>query len=80
MSTSRAREVWRHRERGDVYLVELEGDRVLAASGPVPADELEPGATAWKDASLGRSPAYSSKAAELERRRDEFEREPLERP
>jgi hypothetical protein len=80
MSTSRAREVWRHRERGEAYLVEVEGNRVLAVNGPVDEDELEAAATAWKDASLGRSPAYSAEAAELERRRNEFTREALERP
>ena len=79
MSTSRSREIWRHRD-GDAYLVELEDDRVLAATGPVGEDELGAAATAWKDASLGRSPAFSPEAADLERRRNEFTREPLERP
>ena len=79
MSTSRSREIWRHRD-GDAYLVELEDDRVLAATGPVGEDELGAAATAWKDASLGRSPAFSPEAADLERRRDQFTREPLERP
>lgn len=77
--TSRSREIWRHRD-GDTYLVELEDDRVLSANGPVGPDELAAEATAWKDAALGRSPAYSPEAADLERRRDEFTREPLERP
>jgi hypothetical protein len=80
VATSRGREIWRHRESGDAYLVELEDDRVLAANGPVAEDELEEAAIAWKDASLGRSPGYTAEAADLERRRDEFAPEPLDRP
>jgi hypothetical protein len=80
MPGTRSREIWRHRERGDAYLVELEDDRVIAASGPVGPDELEGAAVAWKDASLGRSPGFTAEAATLEAARDEFDREPLPRP
>ena len=80
MATSRGREIWRDRESGEAYLVELEDGRVIAASGPVGEDELDGAAVAWKDASLGRSPGYTPEAAELERRREEFVREPLDRP
>ena len=79
METGRSREIWRH-SGGEAYLVELEDERVLAVHGPVGEGELDAAATAWKDASLGRSPAFSPEAAELDRRRDEFSREPLERP
>ena len=78
MSTSRDREIWRHRETGEAYLVELEGGRVVSANGPVGEDELGEDALAYKHAAQGRSPAFTAEATELDRRRDEFEREPLE--
>lgn len=78
MSTRRERELWRDRETGERWLVELEDGRVLAASGPVSDDELSGDALAFKEAAHGRTPAFSEEAAELERRRDEFEREPLD--
>lgn len=80
MSTSRAREIWRHRERRDAFLVELEGDRVVSAEGPLGEDELGERALAWKQAAAGRTPAFTAAAAELESRRDEFERERVEAP
>ncbi len=80
MSTSRAREVWRHRETGEAYLVELEDGRVVSANGPVGEDELGGEALAYKHAAQGRSPAFTAEAAELDGRRDEFDREPLDAP
>jgi len=77
MSTSRAREIWRHRETGEAYLVELEGDRVVSANGPVGEDELRDEALAYKHAAQGRSPAFTPEAAALDGRRGEFDREPL---
>jgi hypothetical protein len=80
MSTSRVREIWRHRERGDAYLVEVEGDRVVSAEGPLSGDQLSERALAWKQAAGGRAPAFTPDAAELDGRRDEFERERVEAP
>jgi hypothetical protein len=80
MSTSRVREIWRHRKRGDAYLVELEDDRVVSAEGPLTEGELGDDALAWKQASQGRTPAFTPEAAGLERRRDEFDRERVEAP
>ena len=75
---SRAREIWRHRETGDAYLVELEGGRVVSANGPVGEDELRDEALAYKHAAQGRSPAFTAEAAALDARRDDFDREPLD--
>ena len=80
MSMSRAREVWRHRETGEIYLVEVEGDRVVSTNGPVTEDELRQEALAYKHAAQGRTPAFSAQAADLDRRRDEFDRERIEAP
>jgi hypothetical protein len=80
MSTSRVREIWRHRERGDAYLVELEGDRVVSADGPLAEDQLGERALAWKQAAAGRGPAFTPEAAELDGRRHEFDRERVEAP
>ena len=78
MSTSRAREIWRHRATGDAYLAELEDGRVVAASGPLGEDELRDEALAYKHAAQGRSPAFTPEAADLDRRREEFDRRPLD--
>ena len=80
MSVSRVRELWRHRETGEAYLVELEGDRVLAAEGPLSDDQLREDALAYKHAAHGRAPAFGEDAADLERRRDDFERQRVEAP
>jgi hypothetical protein len=80
VSTSRTREIWRHRGTGDAYLVELEGDRVVAANGPVTEDQLRDEALAYKHAAQGRTPAYDEQATALERQRDDFDREPLREP
>jgi hypothetical protein len=80
MSTSRVREIWRHREQDDAYLVEVEGDRVVSAEGPLTADQLGERALAWKQAAAGRAPAFTPEAADLDRRRDEFARERVEAP
>ncbi len=77
---SRARELWRNRETGEAYLVELEGDRVVSAEGPLSEDQLGDDALAYKHAAHGRSPAFSEDAADLDRRRDEFEHERVEAP
>ncbi len=77
MSANRARELWRSREGGETYLVELEGDRVVSAEGPLAEDELTPDSLAVRQAAQGRSPAFTAEAADLERRRDAFVREPL---
>jgi hypothetical protein len=78
VSTSRAREVWRHRETGEAYLVEVEDGRVVVANGPLGEDELREDALAYKHAAQGRSPAFTSEAADLDRRREEFDRRPLD--
>jgi hypothetical protein len=80
MSTSRVREIWRHRERGDAYLVELESDRVVSAEGPLTEDQLGEDALAWKQAAEGRAAAFTPEAADLDGRRNEFERERAEAP
>jgi hypothetical protein len=80
VSTQRARELWRHRETGELYIVEVEGDRVVAASGPVTEDQVREDALAYKHAAQGRTPAYDEETADIERRRDEFDREPLPAP
>jgi hypothetical protein len=80
MSTNRVREIWRHRAERDAYLVELDGDRVMSAEGPLTDDQLGERALAWKQAAAGRAPAFTPEAAELDRRRDEFDRERVEAP
>jgi hypothetical protein len=78
MATNRIRELWRHRDDRQAYLVELEDDRVVAADGPLAESELTEKALALRRAAQGRSPSFTAEAAELDRRRDEFERERLE--
>ena len=80
MSANRSRELWRHRETNELYIVEVEGDRVLAANGPVTEDQVGEEALAYKQAAQGRTPAYDEQTADVERRRSEFDREPLEAP
>jgi hypothetical protein len=80
MSTERSRELWRHRQSGELYIVEVENDRVLAAYGPVTEDEVQEDALAYKQAAQGRTPAYDEKTADVERRRAEFDQDPLETP
>ena len=77
MSTSRSRELWRDRSTGAAFVVELEGDRVLAAEGPIDPARLDETGRAWTAPASGRSPAFSGLAADLDRRRNEFEREVL---
>jgi hypothetical protein len=74
----RARELWRRRESGETYLVELEDDRVLSVDGPLADDELSRESLALRRASQGRSPAFTAEAADFDGRRDEFERQRLE--
>ena len=80
MSVSRVRELWRDRKTGEAWLVETEGGRVVSANGPVGEDEVGNDALAYKHAAQGRSPAFTETAAELDRRRDEFERKRLDAP
>ena len=75
MADERVREVWRHRESGERYVVELEFGHVVAAHGPLPDEEVDPDGLAMKTAAHGRMPAFSEEAGRLEERRDEFERE-----
>jgi hypothetical protein len=77
MSTNRRRELWRDRSTGDAFVVELEEDRVLAADGPVDPSDLDEVGTAWTSPTDGRAAAFTGLATDLDRRRDEFEREPL---
>jgi hypothetical protein len=77
VSTNRTRELWTDRERGGAYLVELEDDRVLAAQGPIDPSHLDEIGRAWTAPTDGRAAAFTSLAAELERRRHVFERRPL---
>lgn len=58
-------------------MVELEGDRVLAAQGPVDPEQLTDVDAIWTEAAAGRTPAFTGRASDLEKRRDEFERRPL---
>ena len=78
MTGDRARELWRHRGSGEAYLVDLEEGRVVSGDGPLADDELTRESLAMRRASQGRSPAFTPEAAELERRRDEFDRQRLE--
>ena len=78
MTGERARELWRRREGGEAYLVEVEDDRVLSAEGPLAEDELSRESLALRRASQGRSPAFTPEAVDLDRRRDEFDRQRLE--
>ncbi len=78
MIGDRARELWRHRESGEAYLVEVEDGRVVSGDGPLGEDELTRESLAMRRASQGRSPAFTEEAADLERRRDEFDRQRLE--
>ena len=80
MSTSRSQELWHHGETGEAYIVELEDDRVISANGPLTEDQLSDEARAYKQVAEARTPAYTEEAADLDRRRDEFERERLEPP
>jgi hypothetical protein len=80
VSTQRARELWRHRESGELYIVEVEEGRIVAANGPVTEDQVRDDALAYKHAGQGRTPAYDQQTADLEDRREEFDREPLPAP
>ena len=60
--------------------MEIEDDRVVAASGPVTEDQVQEDALAYKQAAQGRTPAYDEQTADVDRRRVEFDREPLEAP
>lgn len=75
MATGRTRELWRHRENDERFIVELEGDWVVAAHGPLAEHEVEDARLAFAHAAHGRTPAYTGEAADLDRRRDEFQRE-----
>lgn len=77
MSIGRVRELWRHRATGEIYLVELEGERVVSAGGPLTEDQVSEGALEYKQAAHGRTPAYDADAVELDRRRNEYHRERL---
>ena len=74
----RVRELWRSRDGRETYLVELEDDRVLSAEGPLAEDELSRESLALRRAAQGRSPAFAPKAVDVDRRRDEFDRQRLE--
>ena len=78
MSTRRTREVWRHRETGEAYLVDVEDDRVVTAEGPLADDELSADSLAMRRAAQGRSPAFTQEATDLDGRKDEFDRERLD--
>ncbi len=78
MTGERTRELWRRHEGGEAYLVEVEDDRVLSAEGPLAEDELSRESLALRRASQGRSPAFTPEAVDLDRRRDEFDRQRLE--
>jgi len=77
VSTNRTRELWQDRASGESFVVEVEGDRVLAADGPVDPDRLTEVWRAWIAPTDGRAAAFTSLATDLERRRPEFERRPL---
>ena len=74
----RARELWRRREGGETYVVEIEDDRVLSVEGPLAEDELSRESLALRRAAQGRLPAFTAVAADFDRRRDEFDRQRLE--
>ena len=76
MPQERERELWRHRETGEHYFVELEGDRVVAVHGPLSPDELDFDDLALRRMSHGRTPAFTEEAARMQERRDEFETVP----
>ncbi len=78
MSTRRARELWRHKQTGERYLVEVEDGRVLSSHGPLGEDEVSEEGVEIRTAAHGRSPAFTAEAADMQRRKDEFERKALE--
>jgi hypothetical protein len=70
----------RHGRRSGIEqcIVELEEARVGAAHGPLAEHEVEEARLAFAHTAQGRDPpAYTGEAAELELRRDEFQREEL---
>jgi hypothetical protein len=77
MEAGRARELWRHRENDERFIVELDEGHVVAAHGPLAEDQVDAAHLAYAEAAHGRTPAYTGEAAELDRRQDEFERERL---
>ena len=64
MTGDRVRELWRHRDSGETYLVELEDGRVLSGDGPLAEDELTREALTLRRAAQGRMPAFTPEAAE----------------
>ena len=78
MTGDRVRELWRHRDSGEAYLVELEDGRVLSGDGPLAVDELTREALTLRRAAQGRMPAFTLEAADLAERSDEFDRQRLE--
>ena len=80
MATNRRRELWRDRATGDAFAVELEGDRVLAAVGPIDPDDVDRLHRVWEEAAQGRQQAFTGLSTDLDRRRDEFERGPYPEP
>ena len=80
MSTRRARELWRHRETGERYLVENEEGRVISAHGPLSDEQLSDANLAFAQIGHGRMPAFTEQASELQGRRDEFESEAVDAP
>jgi len=80
VSTRRQRELWRHGESGETFAVEVEDGRVLAAEGPVDPDEVDRLDRIWAQPAIGRTPAFTKLAAELQRRSDDFERLPYPAP
>ena len=77
MSISRMRELWIDRSSGDAFFVEVEGERVLSAEGPVDPGELDPVHLVWSAASQGRGQSFTELAADLGRRRKDFARRPI---
>ena len=77
MASGRVREIWRHRASGEVYLVEVEDERVLSSHGPVTEDEVSEESLEYKQVGHGRTPAFTAEAAEMDARQDEYDRTPL---
>ncbi len=74
MPIDRTRELWRDPANGETFAVELEGDRVISALGPLDKDSGTGVESSWTAPSRGREAGFTELAADLARRREDFER------
>jgi hypothetical protein len=69
----RKRELWRERESGELFVVELEGGRVASAHGPLAPEDARDIDLALAQIAHARTAAFDETAERLERERDRFE-------